>query len=339
MPSFILIPDDYQNAAALLQTDPRHPCKSLGDLSRMPDGKRQLAEARALILIRERTQVDADLLAQMPHLKLISQTGKLARNIDIDACSRAGVAVVEGSGSPHAPAELAWLLIMAARRRLAENLASLRAGHWQGPIGQAVRGQTLGILGFGKIGKLVAGFGRAFGMEILVWGSERARAEALALGYRAAACREAFFAESDALSLHQRLLPATEGNVTQADLLAMKPTALLVNISRAELIAPGALEAALDAGRPGFAALDVFEREPIYQPEHPLLNRPNVLCTPHLGYAEEASYRQYLDIAYRNAVRFFDGDASHVLNPQALNEDFMPQAPPDGRTHSGENHG
>lgn len=322
MPSIqLLIPDDYQNIGpelAELRQDPGCRCASVGDLSRLPDADAVLAETDALLLIRERTVVDAALLARMPALKLISQTGKLARNIDVDACTRAGVAVVEGSGSPHAPAELAWLLIMAARRRLEENMASLRAGRWQGPVGHAVRGQTLGILGFGKIGKLVAGYGRAFGMEILVWGSERAREEAQALGYRAAASREAFFADADVVTLHQRLLPATAGNVTRADLSAMKPDALLVNTSRAELIAPGALEAALDAGRPGFAALDVFEQEPIYDAGHPLLRRPNVLCTPHLGYAEADSYRQYLEIAYRNALRFFEGDASHVLNPEAL---------------------
>ncbi|POZ63275.1 D-2-hydroxyacid dehydrogenase family protein [Chromobacterium alticapitis] len=315
------IPDDYQNVGpslAELHSHPGYVCRSLGDLARAPGADAALAQAEALLLIRERTVVDEALLAKMPRLRLISQTGKLARNIDVAACSRAGVAVVEGSGSPHAPAELAWLLIMAARRRLAENVDSLRAGQWQGPVGRAVRGATLGILGFGKIGKLVAGYGRAFGMEILVWGSERAREEALALGYRAAASREAFFAETDVLSLHQRLVPATEGNVTPADLAAMKPEALLINISRAELIAPGALEAALDAGRPGFAALDVFEQEPVYDANHPLLRRANVLCTPHLGYAEEASYRQYLEIAYRNAVRFFEGDANHVLNPEAL---------------------
>ncbi|MFB9157702.1 D-2-hydroxyacid dehydrogenase family protein [Chromobacterium violaceum] len=317
----LLIPDDYQNIGpelAELHRDPGYRCASVGDLARLPDADAVLAETHALLLIRERTMVDAALLARMPALKLVSQTGKLARNIDVDACTRAGVAVVEGSGSPHAPAELAWLLIMAARRRLAENIDSLKRGDWQGPVGHIVRSQTLGILGFGKIGKLVAGYGRAFGMDVLVWGSERARAEALAEGCRAASSREAFFAEADIVTLHQRLVPATAGNVTLADLSAMKPDALLVNTSRAELIAPGALEAALAAGRPGFAALDVFEQEPVYDADHPLLRRPNVLCTPHLGYAEADSYRQYLEIAYRNAVRFFDGDTSHVLNPEAL---------------------
>lgn len=317
----LLIPDDYQNIGpelAELHRDPGYRCASVGDLARLPDADAVLAETHALLLIRERTMVDAALLARMPALKLVSQTGKLARNIDVDACTRAGVAVVEGSGSPHAPAELAWLLIMAARRRLAENIDSLKRGDWQGPVGHVVRSQTLGILGFGKIGKLVAGYGRAFGMDVLVWGSERARAEALAEGCRAASSREAFFAEADIVTLHQRLVPATTGNVTLADLSAMKPDALLVNTSRAELIAPGALEAALAAGRPGFAALDVFEQEPVYDADHPLLRHPNVLCTPHLGYAEADSYRQYLEIAYRNAVRFFDGDTSHVLNPEAL---------------------
>ncbi|MGC0152271.1 D-2-hydroxyacid dehydrogenase family protein [Chromobacterium vaccinii] len=317
----LLVPDDYQNIVPQLAELHRHPdvvCRGVGDLSRAPDADAALAEADALLLIRERTVVDAALLARMPRLKLVSQTGKLARNIDVDACSRAGVAVVEGSGSPHAPAELSWLLIMAARRRLLESVDSLRRGDWQGPAGRVVRDATLGILGFGKIGKLVAGYGRAFGMQVLVWGSERAREEALALGYRAAASREAFFAEADIVSLHQRLVPATTGNVGPADLAAMKPDALLVNTSRAELIAPGALQAALDAGRPGFAALDVFEREPVYDTAHPLFGRPNVLCTPHLGYAEEASYRQYLEIACDNALRFFGGDTAHVLNPEVL---------------------
>lgn len=317
----IVIPDDYQYASrqldelALLAG---HELIVLGDLAKDLASEAALDNAECLVLIRERTQVDAAFLRRAPQLKLISQTGKVARNIDLAACTAAGVAVVEGAGSPTAPAELAWLLIMAARRQLVPAVDGLRQGSWQTNIGSAVHGQTLGILGYGKIGQLVAGFGRAFGMRVLVWGSERALAAAQADGHDVAVGRQAFFAASDVLTVHLRLAASTEHSITPTDLAAMKPDALFVNTSRAELVAPGALEAALEQGRPGYAALDVFEQEPIYDRDHPLFQHPRVLCTPHLGYVERESYGLYFRLAFENVLRFVAGEHSHVLNPEAL---------------------
>ncbi|HUN94250.1 MAG TPA: D-2-hydroxyacid dehydrogenase family protein [Burkholderiaceae bacterium] len=314
----VLVVDDYQRATATLACAARlapHRLVVLGDLAREPAAAAALADAEALVLIRERTQVDAAFLRRTPRLRVVSQTGKVARNVDVAACSAAGVAVVEGTGSPVAPAELAWLLMMAARRRFVDGVNGLYRGQWQTTLGMAMHGARLGILGYGRIGKRVAGYGRAFGMRVEVWGSERARAEARADGLEAATARDAFFAGNDIVSVHLRLVPATEGSIGAADLARMQPDALFVNTSRAELVAPGVLEAALRTGRPGAAALDVFAVEPIYDPDHELLRMPNVLCSPHLGYVERASYELYLGAAFDNVLRFAAGDRSHVINP------------------------
>lgn len=313
----ILIPDDYQFATAhldFLHQNARFHCVALGDMSKDPQTEKQLADAEALILIRERTVVDAAFLRRAPHLKVISQTGKLARNVDITACTQAGVAIVEGSGSPIAPAELTWLLIMASRRKLIPSVNAMAAGRWQTDIGSAVNNQTLGILGYGKIGKRVATYATAFGMNVQVWGSKRAQEEARSAGLHVPVSREQFFASCDVLTVHQRLVAETEGNITPADLSLMKTDALFVNTSRAELVREGALYDALIQGRPGFAALDVYEHEPIYDPNNPFLKLPNVLCTPHLGYVEKESYALYFRAAFDNVVRFFDGDTTHVIN-------------------------
>lgn len=315
------IPDDYQQATSqlsFLHSNPAYRCHTLGDLSRDPNADEVLATAAGLILIRERTLIDDRFLARTPELKVISQTGKVARNIDMTACSRAGVAVVEGTGSPVAPAELTWLLIMASRRKLVSSVNAMAAGHWQTETGRALNRQRLGILGYGKIGKLIAHYGRAFGMEIQVWGSERAQEEAVLDGYSVPDSREAFFSSSDVITVHLRLVAANTSGISEADLLAMKADALFVNTSRAELIAPGALLSALDKGHPGYAALDVYEQEPIYDCHHPLLMRPNVLCTPHLGYVEQASYNYYFRTAFDNLCRFFEGERSHVLNKKSV---------------------
>ncbi|MBW1251751.1 MULTISPECIES: D-2-hydroxyacid dehydrogenase family protein [Pantoea] len=314
----VCIPDDYQLVTTgldCLQNLPQFHCTAVGDISRDSGADDALASAQALILIRERTTVDDAFLQRTPNLKLISQTGKIARNIDLAACSRAGVAVVEGVGSPVAPAELTWLLIMAARRKFVQAVNAMRAGHWQAELGQGVHNQRLGILGYGKIGKRIAAYANAFGMQVQVWGSDRARQEAQQEGLIVPASREAFFATSDVITVHQRLVAETQGNVTLVDLLQMKPDALFVNTSRAELVAADALLSALQQGHPGFAALDVFEAEPIYDPAHPLLSMSNVLCTPHIGYVEKDSYRLYFKTAFDNVVRFFEGDTSHVINP------------------------
>lgn len=313
----IVIPDDYQFATQkldFLHNNNNFHCAALGDLSRDPMADAQLSSAEALILIRERTVIDEAFLRRTPHLKLISQTGKLARNVDIDACTRAGVAIVEGSGSPVAPAELTWLLIMASRRKFVSSVNAMAEGHWQTEIGSAVHNQVIGILGYGKIGKRLASYSAVFGMQVQVWGSLRAQEEARADGWTVPESREQFFATSDVLTVHQRLVAATQGNITPADLALMKTDALFVNTSRAELVDDGALHNALIQGRPGFAALDVYEEEPIYNTRHPYLQMPNVLCTPHLGYVEKASYALYFRTAFDNVVRYFSGDRSHVIN-------------------------
>jgi D-3-phosphoglycerate dehydrogenase / 2-oxoglutarate reductase len=264
----------------------------------------RFADAEALVLTRERTRIDAALLARLPNLKLISQTGRAGPHIDLQACRERGVAVAEGSGSPIAAAELTWALILNARRQLREAMNGLYAGRWQVNLGQRLYGQTLGIWGYGKIGRRLARYGSAFDMRVLVWGSAASRQAAVADGHEAAPTREAFFEQADVLSLHLRLLPATRHCVGAADLARMKPDALLVNTSRAELIASGALLEALDRGRPWQAALDVFEQEPILQVDHPLLRHPRVLCTPHLGYVERHSYEAYFGEAFANVRAF-----------------------------------
>lgn len=285
----------------------------------------RLAEFEALVLIRERTRLTQALLDRLPKLKLIAQTGKAGEHIDLAAASKRGIVVTEGSGDPTAPAELTWALIMAASRKIPQYATNLREGLWQAAsvmpelntLGRALKGRTLGIWGYGRIGRLVAGYGRAFGMRVLVWGGAASREAATRDGHQAAESRERLFAESDVLSLHLRLQDATRGIVTAADLTRMKPDALFVNTSRAELLAEGALELALRIGQPGFAALDVFETEPL-PADSPLLRYANVLATPHLGYVEKDSYELYFGAAFRNVVDFAKGAPTNIVNPEAL---------------------
>ena len=282
----------------------------------------RLAPFDALVLIRERTALSRALLAKLPNLRLISQTGKVSGHIDVTAATDLGIAIVEGIGSPTAPAELTWALIMAAQRNIVPYANNLKAGLWQtvsiepqqNRLGTVLKGRTLAIWGYGKIGQLVAGYGRAFGMRILVWGSQPSRDAAVAAGDSAAATREAFFEQADVLTLHLRLSEQTRGVVTAEDLARMRPEALFVNTSRAELVAEGALEAALQLGRPGAAALDVFTSEPL-APDAPLLRLPNVLATPHLGYVEKDSYELYFRYALQNVVDFAEGKSDKLLNP------------------------
>jgi D-3-phosphoglycerate dehydrogenase len=322
----IAILDDYQDAVRELDCFERldshdvkvfnHSTRGLGQLVA------RLAPFDAIVLIRKRTALNRALLARLPNLKLISQTGKVSGHIDVAAATELGIAIAEGTGSPTAPAELTWALIMAAQRKIVPYAANLKDGAWQtvstsqpfNTLGTVVKGRTLAIWGYGKIGRLVAGYGKAFGMDVMVWGGDASRAAAEADGYRAAASREAFFEEADVLTLHLRLADATRGIVTAADLARMKPTALFVNTSRAELVADGALEAALRSGRPGGAALDVLESEPLAA-DSVLLRMPHVLATPHLGYVEKDSYELYFSHAFRNLVDFFDGECKTILNP------------------------
>ncbi|WP_310625705.1 D-2-hydroxyacid dehydrogenase family protein [Limnohabitans sp.] len=329
----IVILDDYQDVvrklscASKLEAYPAkvytNTIKGVGQLSA------RLKDAEVLVLIRERTHLTRQLLDKLPKLKLISQTGKMGSHIDIAACTERGIAVAEGSGSPIAPAELTWALIMAAMRRLPQYISNLKHGAWQQSglkagsmptnfgLGQVLRGKTLGIWGYGKIGQLLAGYGKAFGMRVLMWGSEASRERAAKDGLNVAESREAFFAESDVLTLNLRLVDETRGIVKLADLSRMKPTALLVNTSRAELIEPDALITGLNRGRPGMAAIDVFESEPIMQ-GHALLRLENCICTPHIGYVEQDGYELYFGTAFDNVVNFIKGTPTNIVNPGAL---------------------
>ena len=284
----------------------------------------RLKDTEALVLIRERTPVRAALLERLPKLRLISQRS-VYPHIDIDACTRLGVVVSSNlfPGAPkfaalHATAELTWGLILAAVRQIPQQVASLKAGKWQKGVGLGLRGRTLGIYGYGRIGTVVAGYGRAFGMEVQVWGSEKSRARAAAEGYSAARSEKAFFRECDVISLHLRLNDATRGIVTAAHLAHMKPTALIVNTSRAALIEKGALEQALRAGRPGMAAVDVYEEEPVTDPGHPLLALDHVVCTPHIGYVERESFEGQFSEIFDQILAYEHGQPINVVNPAVL---------------------
>lgn len=329
----IIILDDYQDAVRKLSCAARlepynakvftNTVKGIGQLSV------RLRDADVLVLIRERTQFPRQLLEKLPKLKLIAQTGRAGPHIDIETCTRLGIAVAEGTGSPVAPAELTWALILAATRRLPQYIGNLKHGAWQQSglkaasmppnfgLGAVLRGRTLGIWGYGRIGQIVAGYGRAFGMQVVVWGSEASRARAAADGYTPLADQAALFESADVLSLHLRLTEATRGLVTLDDLSRMKPTALFVNTSRAELVAENALVSALNRGRPGMAAVDVFESEPILQ-GHPLLRLENAVCTPHIGYVERDSYEMYFGSAFDHVINFVQGQPTGLVNPEAL---------------------
>jgi D-3-phosphoglycerate dehydrogenase len=329
----IVILDDYQDAVRKLNCADRldaypakvytNTVKGIGQLSV------RLRDADVIVLIRERTQITRQLIEKLPRLKLIAQTGRMGPHVDVAACTERGIAVAEGVGSPVAPAELTWALIMAATRRLPQYISTLKHGGWQQSglksaamptnfgLGTVLRGKTLGIWGYGRIGQLVAAYGKAFGMNVLVWGRQASREKATADGCQAAASREELFAQSDVLSLHLRLNEETTGIVSLEDLSRMKPTALFVNTSRAELLEPDALLVALNRGRPGLAAIDVFESEPILQ-GHALLRLENCICTPHIGYVEQESYELYFSVAFDNVVNFIKGTPTNIVNPGAL---------------------
>lgn len=280
----------------------------------------RLKDTEALVLIRERTQIRAPLLEKLKKLRLISQRSVFP-HIDIDACTRQGIIV---SSSMHfdtpsyATTELTWGLILASMREIPQQMASLQKGNWQIGVGNTIRGKTLGIYGYGRIGSVVAGYGKAFGMKVQVWAREATLEKARKDGYETAKSKEAFFSECDVISLHMRLLEATRGIVTAEDLARMKPTALLVNTSRSQLVAQGALVAALKAGRPGMAAVDVFDKEPLRDPQDPLLTMKNVVCTPHIGYVTRDEYEiQFSDI-FDQVLAYAEGKPTNVVNPKAL---------------------
>lgn len=280
----------------------------------------RLRDTEALVLIRERTKIRTPLLERLPKLRLISQRSVFP-HIDADTCTRLGV-IISSSQHPETPsyatAEMTWALVLAAMRRLPQQMASLKAGQWQCGVGRTLRGKTLGIYGYGRIGAVVAGYGKAFGMDVLVWGREKTLERALRDGHAVAQSKAEFFERCDVLSLHMRLVDATRGIVTAADLARMKPSSVLVNTSRAQLVETGALVPALQAGRPGMAALDVFEEEPIRDTAHPLLSLPNVVCTPHIGYVtHEGLETSFIDI-FDQIVAYAAGHPINVVNPDVL---------------------
>ncbi|MDR5803387.1 D-2-hydroxyacid dehydrogenase family protein [Caballeronia sp. LZ001] len=330
----IAILDDYQDAVRKLDCFhllDDHEVKVFNNTVRgLGQLASRLSETDALVLIRERTRISSQLLDKCPKLRMISQTGRASGgHIDIDACTERGIAVLEGTGSPVAPAELTWALIMAAQRRIPQYVANLKQGAWQQSglktsalppnfgLGQVLRGQTLGIWGYGKIGQLVAGYGKAFGMNVLVFGREHSLQAARDDGFAVAESREALFEQSDVLTVHLRMSDETRGIVRTEDLMRMKPTALFVNTSRAELLEENALLNSLHHNRPGMVATDVYESEPILQ-GYGLLRMENVICTPHIGYVERESYELYFGAAFRNILAFDAGDKSSVSNPEAL---------------------
>lgn len=329
----IVILDDYQDAVRKLRCAEKlepypakvftNTVKGVGQLSV------RLRDADVLVLIRERTHITRQLVEKLPRLKLIAQTGRVGAHIDVGACTERGIAVCEGISSPVATAELTWALVMASMRRIPQYVANLKHGAWQQSglkaasmpanfgLGMVLNGKTLGIWGYGRIGQLVAGFGRAFGMRVLIWGSDDSRARATADGHDVATSREGFFETADVLSLHLRLSERSAGCVTLDDLSRMKPTSLLVNTSRAEIIEAEALLTALNRGRPGMAAIDVFESEPILQ-GHALLRLENCICTPHIGYVEQENYETFFASAFDNVVSFIKGTPTNIVNPGAL---------------------
>ncbi|HEX2824844.1 MAG TPA: D-2-hydroxyacid dehydrogenase family protein [Burkholderiales bacterium] len=320
----VTVLDDYQNLVRSLDAFRKlkdHDVTVWNDHTKDIDVlAERLKDTEALVLIRERTPIRAPLIERLPKLRLVSQRSVFP-HIDVDALTKRGIVLSSDQhpGKPsYATAELTWGLVLAAMRKIPQEVANLKAGKWQSTVGIGLRGRNLGIFGYGRIGGAVAGYGRAFGMNVSVWGTEGSRTRGQADGYAAAASKEAFFEQNDVISLHLRLVDATRGIVAAQDLARMKPTALIVNTSRAGLIAPGALEAALKQGRPGMAAVDVFEEEPVLGGKHPLLRMDNVVATPHLGYVERDAYEGQFSSSFEQVLAFAAGKPINVMNPEAL---------------------
>lgn len=319
----IAIIDDYQDAFRKLECTKKlagHELVAFTDTEKDPAKlAERIKDAEVLVLTQQRSKLPRAVIEKLPKLKLVSQTGRNANHIDIAACTEKGIVVsAGGAGNPNPTAELAWALILAALRRIPQEVRRLQDGQWQGSVGTGLAGKTLGIYAYGRIGSLVAQVGKAFGMRVWCWGREGSTTKAKAAGYEVAASREAFFAESDVISLHLPLNDGTRGIVTAEDLARMKPSALIVNTSRAPIIARDALIAALKAGRPGRAAIDVYEDEPVLNASHPLIGMDNVVCTPHLGYVEEDTYEAYYSAAVEQILAFIAGKPINVANPDVL---------------------
>jgi D-3-phosphoglycerate dehydrogenase len=320
----VAILDDYQDATRTLDACAQlagHDVTAFTDHVRDPAAlAKRLTGFEAVVLIQQRVPFTRTVVASLPaSVRLISQTGSWVGHIDVPACTARGIAVAAaGKTNYHAPAELAWALILGALRHLPAEVAGLRAGGWQATLGTEVYGRTLGIYAYGNIGSIVAAVGSAFGMRVICWGREGSTARARAAGYEVPGSREAFFASSDVVSLHLPLRPDSRGIVTAEDLAVMKPTALFVNVSRAALVGDEVLASALQKGRPGRAAVDVFEHEPVFAANNPLVKLDNCLCTPHLGYVERDTYERYLGGAFERVAAFARGKPIDIVNPQVL---------------------
>ena len=319
----IAIPDDYHGLVPKLDCFRKlaaHEVRVFRDAAPAFDVMvGNLRDADVIVPIRERSRFTRELIMQLPRLKLISQTGRSAHHVDIKACTERGIAVAAGThASPHTVSEHTWTLILAALRRIPEETALMKRGLWRPSFSLGLHGRTLGLYGLGKIGSLIAATGASFGMRVLVWGRETTLARAKAAGYAVATGKNELFEQSDVLSLMLRLTDATRGIVAEADLARMKPTALIVNTARAELIAPGALAEALKQGRPGYAAVDVYENEPVLGGDHPLLGLDNALCTPHSAWVEQNTYELYFGEAFDNLLAYAAGKTVNLLNPEVL---------------------
>ena len=314
----IVISDDHQDCIRKLACFDKLSAHTVSIFNDTVSGTDALAErfkdADAIVLIRERTVITKELLDRLPKLKVISQTGKMASHVDLEACKAKGIVVMDGRGSGAATAELNLLLILAALRRLVEEVARLKNGQWQGYLGDQLSGKVLGVYGFGRIGKQVCHLGKAFGAKPLVWGRETSLKKAQEDGFATATSKEEFFSTSDIVCLQLRLNEETRHIVKTQDLALMKPTSLLVNASRAELIELGALEAALKKGRPAYAAVDTYESEPVLGADHPLLHLPNCLCTPHIGFVERDNYEAYFGIAFDNINAYVSGSPQNCVS-------------------------
>jgi D-3-phosphoglycerate dehydrogenase len=314
----IVISDDYQDCIRQLtcfQKLKSHTVNIYNDTVSTTDALvERYQDADAIVLIRERTVITKELLERLPKLKVISQTGKMASHVDLEACKAKGIVVMDGRGSGAATAELNMLLILAALRRLLEEVTRFKNGQWQGYLGDQLSGKLLGVYGFGRIGKQVCHLGKAFGAKPLVWGRETSLKKAQEDGFAVATSKEEFFSTSDIVCLQLRLNEETRHIVTAQDLDLMKPTSLLINASRAELIESGALEAGLIKGHPAYAAVDTYESEPVLGADHPLLHLPNCLCTPHIGFVERDNYEAYFGIAFDNINAYAAGSPQNSVN-------------------------
>lgn len=318
----ITILDDYQNVIKDLKSFEILKGQDVQVLHQTEKNPQLLAEklkdTNILVLTRERTEITEELLSLLPNLKLISQTGKISNHLNLSICTKHKVAVAEGSGSPIAPAELTWALLMNTVRQIPQAIEGMKNGKWQINIGSTIHGKTIGIWGYGKIGQRIAQYGKVFGAKILIWGSEESRVQAVNDGFEKADSKEMFFQTADIISLHLRLNENTFGIVKESDLMLMKENSTLINAARSELIEKGALLKCLKKGKPALIGLDVYDEEPIYNKDFEFLSLPNVVCTPHLGYVEKNGYELYFSKAFENALNFINGNPTNIANPEVL---------------------